>query len=52
MTLTLQAVEAVGEIQHWEEGHSLTIWLIGPILLLGLAIRKHLLEEAQLPLEW
>ena len=50
--LTLQVVEAVGKIQHWEEGHSLMIWLIGQIILLELAIRNHLLEGAQLLLEW
>ena len=37
-------------IQRWEEGHSLTILLPEQTLLLDLAIKDHLSEEAWLPL--
>ena len=36
----------MGDVQNWGEGHSLTIWLIEPILLPGLVIRKHLSKES------
>ena len=40
------------EVQNWGEEHSLTIWLIEPILLPELTIRKHPSEESLPTLEW
>ena len=44
--LTVQEVEVVVEVHNWAEGHSLTILLTKLIHPPGLAIRKHLSEEA------
>ena len=43
--LTLQVIEVVVAIQHWEEEHSLTISFPEPIPLLAIAIKDPPSEE-------